>query len=139
MNEKQIAHLKAFIRGEPVPSMYSGHFSSMYTAQCDVCGAYQLYPRFVGIGPEVQVIHKAAREEYAIVCEPCISELRKEHFRRTAYSKLFGESDLLEASKMALKAFVRDRESGDSGNYDEQPEELALKSAIAKATNENPR
>lgn len=46
---------------------------------------------------------------------------------------LAASPNLLSAAKSALRALVRARESGDSGNYDEQPEEIELREAINQA------
>lgn len=87
MNPTQIENLRKLIAGEPVDTCDSRAYASMYTARCDVCGKSQIYPLFVGVGPEVQVWKEP--EKYAVVCTPCISELTREHFRRTTYDNLF--------------------------------------------------
>lgn len=89
LNDVQVSALRAFVRGEPVDSIWFGHISSGWSPECSVCGKQSMYPLLVGIGPEVQAVWHTEKDKYAVLCKECELVLKAEHFRRTAYDQIF--------------------------------------------------
>lgn len=94
MNANQKENLKKFITGQEMS--VPGHaMCSMWTHLCDVCGKASLYPEIIGTDESVQLyktifetIYKKERD-LVVICASCVSELKKEHFRRSYYDNIF--------------------------------------------------